>query len=441
MKKFIPSAYAEYGRYIDEFRGIPFYRDALKPVERRLLVALHDIARKKTVKCAKVVGHTIGSYHPHGDASTYGTLVNMVNRGWAVGQGNFGLLGLKPARAAAYRYTEVRANLDLDAMAFELIKHVPWFDPEKLGEEQPQYLAGPIPIGLIGEGIIQGITFNTTKIPRYNLLDLIHRLISVLKHEVDPNEQLYTIIPQIANCTVAENNPGDIEKILSTGKGTVVLYPKLTVTSRGVHVWGAIPTGMGDWESKSDNEKNPRPYNIIDLTNKNGFQVLFEPINGVVDQEFINIIYKITQAKIHFKCNFVVDDGTVKQLGIDDILKTAYFKWVDLLKANYEDKLLSLQERLFDYEVIAIVRDIINSNGLKLTRVDDIVQIFNTSYTQKHQNISEDMVRSVCSKYNIKKLVEVSLDTKSIQIEIDNVKKTIKDITVVAYNKLCGYTS
>ncbi|MDX1699651.1 MAG: DNA gyrase subunit A, partial [Melioribacteraceae bacterium] len=95
MRKIIPVFYSEYGRYISRFRAIPLYVDALKPVERRLLLSLHEVAKNKLVKSAKVIGHVIGSYHPHGDQSAYGTLVDMVRRGLVLGEGNFGTEGLE----------------------------------------------------------------------------------------------------------------------------------------------------------------------------------------------------------------------------------------------------------------------------------------------------------------------------------------------------------
>jgi len=80
MKRAIPSLYAEYGRYIDEFRAIPYHIDCLKPVERRLLFTLFNVAKRLT-KSARVIGEAIGKYHPHGDQSAYGTLVGLVRRG------------------------------------------------------------------------------------------------------------------------------------------------------------------------------------------------------------------------------------------------------------------------------------------------------------------------------------------------------------------------
>src|SRR6056297_1408266 len=160
MKKFIPAAYAQYGREIDSKRAIPHYKDALKPVERRLLLSLFDEARKKFTSSSRIIGHCMGHYHHHGDASVYDSLAQLVRRNFAFGQGNWGQKGLKDRSQAAMRYTEVKTNPELSNLCFELVDFVPWDDIEQLGINQPFFLPSPVPIGLIGESIIHGIGFS-----------------------------------------------------------------------------------------------------------------------------------------------------------------------------------------------------------------------------------------------------------------------------------------
>ena len=112
MKTILPSFYSEYGRYVNRFRMIPFYIDMLKPVERRLLLSLFEVASgAKKVKSAKVIGNTIARYHPHGDQSTYGALVRLVQNNFAEGRGNWGAEGLNDAKAGAYRYCITKDSL------------------------------------------------------------------------------------------------------------------------------------------------------------------------------------------------------------------------------------------------------------------------------------------------------------------------------------------
>ena len=88
MDKIITEFYKRYGRMVNFSRAVPLAIDGLKPVERRVLLSVYEIARDKFMKSAKVDGHVIGNYHPHGSA--YGTIVQMVQQGFLDGQGNFG---------------------------------------------------------------------------------------------------------------------------------------------------------------------------------------------------------------------------------------------------------------------------------------------------------------------------------------------------------------
>ena len=437
MKYAVPCLYATYGRYTDELRAIPFHLDCLKPVERRLLYTLHKVAKKLT-KSARVVGDCIGRYHPHGDGSTYGSLISLVQRGFAVGQGNWGGVSLKPSRAAAYRYTEVKINEVVEQIAFELINYVAWGDPENLQEEQPLYLTTPVPLGLIGSGVISGISFNTTKMPRYTLKDLITRLINAKQRQYDPSIAPVTIIPSVPNFTVEEGTPGDFEKILSTGVGSIVLKPLITADVHGVHVWGRPPGGVSSWM------KNPEEqiYNVDDMTTGGIFEALFTPKDRVpYDQAFVNHIVKLTESKVHFKCNVVVDDGTVHTKSVDELLIGSYDNWNKCLLAKYQSDKHSLEEKLYHLKVIAIIRQIVNSHGGNLNKIEDIVQIFNQSFAQANPIISADDIRKTCSKNNIRTLIEVSIDTQTVMSKISSVQKSIDDIDNIAYNKMVGYIS
>ena len=119
MKNIVSNLYSDYLRYTDRFRAIPWEVDMLKPVERRCLLSIHETAKTRFVKTAKVIGHIIGNYHPHGDVSIYKTLVNLVDQGYAVGQGNWGSPGLHDDPPASYRYTEVKLEKWVEELAFE----------------------------------------------------------------------------------------------------------------------------------------------------------------------------------------------------------------------------------------------------------------------------------------------------------------------------------
>jgi topoisomerase-4 subunit A len=175
MKLQVPILYKSYGQYINKFRSFPLLQDGLKIVERRILYSLYEKAREHFTKSAKIAGHVIGNYHPHSDASVYGSLVTMVNSKLAEGQGNWGSkIGIIECSAAASRYTEVRCSKEILDMAFEYIKHVRFEELEM--DSEPVYLATKYPFCLISTNDCQGIGFGSrTIIPSYTKADLFEK--------------------------------------------------------------------------------------------------------------------------------------------------------------------------------------------------------------------------------------------------------------------------
>ena len=218
MDNIIPVFYSEYGRYISRSRMIPSNIDGLIPVNRRLLLVMHKIA-KKTTKSARIVGETIGTLHAHGDTSAYGSLVNLVYDGYAdSSKSTWGGPGLVDVPAPASRYTETSILPWVEKLAFEFIDFVPW-ELLELSEE-PLYLPSPIPIGLVGDGIISGISYHKTVIPRYDKKDLVKRLLWLIQNgkpqkpgdiseELDPKIYGPCIKPKKEDCDVDEFSKND----------------------------------------------------------------------------------------------------------------------------------------------------------------------------------------------------------------------------------------
>ncbi|MBQ3037534.1 MAG: DNA gyrase subunit A, partial [Lachnospiraceae bacterium] len=179
LKKTMETCYIDYAMSVIAARALPDVRDGLKPVQRRILysmVELNNGPDKPHRKCARIVGDTMGKYHPHGDSSIYGALVNMAQE-WSTrymlvdGHGNFG--SVDGDGAAAMRYTEAR----LSKISMELISDinkdtvdfVPNFDET---EKEPGVLPVRVPNLLVNgaEGIAVGMT---TNIPTHNLAEVV----------------------------------------------------------------------------------------------------------------------------------------------------------------------------------------------------------------------------------------------------------------------------
>lgn len=427
MKVIIPNLYAEYGRYINRFRAIPYYIDVLKSVERRLILSLYEECKTHDVKSAKVIGTAIAKYHPHGDQSTYQVLVNLVYKKFAIGQGNWGnFYGLKDSPAAAYRYTEVRINPDLVKLFEETLKFVKWETLEL--EPEPLYLPSPVPIGLIGFDIITGISFYTTKIPQYSIQDLVKRLKSLILNS--PKKEV--IIPNIINCDLVEKNGNDFETILTKGEGSIQITPKLNIDKKSIEIIGKCPI-----YGFSKLIKNAEKLEIVidDLSKVSyGTKILITPAKRrPIDQQLIDDIKECISFTINFLVNVVDDNGVVKQMSIDDILLLNYEKWMESHNNLLLSKLNTYKDKLFENQVIAIVRKIIENNPSAKT-VDEIVKLYENKY--KQDNVSNEDVKKICSKYTIKSLIEHKTDETVLQKEIRTIQHYLNNLEEYCYNIL-----
>ena len=213
MDTLIPSLYRDYGLYINQSRALPLDVDGLKPVERRVLLSTYQIAREKHIKSARIDGHTIGHFHPHG--SSYSTIVQLVNQGFLEGQGNFGNnIGVEPSPAAAMRYTECKLSKRVYDIAFRLIDSVKWIESEL--DEEPEHIPTMFPFCLLGRDYSTGIGFGyKTLFPSYSMDDLRKRLMFLIgKTKEKP------MIKPVSDCKILSSNV-ELEQLLTTGKATI----------------------------------------------------------------------------------------------------------------------------------------------------------------------------------------------------------------------------
>lgn len=453
MKNTIPCLYAEYGRYISRFRSIQLYIDCLIPVERRLLLSLHDVAKpkpKKRVKSAKVVGYCIGSYHPHGDISAYGSLVQLARKGFADPKGNFGHEnGRDSVSAAGQRYTEIRAEKVVDDLISENLNFVPWANLEGMDAEEPIYFSTIVPLGLIGHGFHYGMTFYSSIVPRYNYIDLCTRL----KHLLDGGDPKHNIIkPSIPGCIIQESGLNDYYDILTKGTGSLIISPITKINKSNIEILGKSPGGGFKTlinkacrpsykikKNKADKvielEKgNPLgEYYIIDLSKSTHTKVIIEPRRGINLSNLYTTIKKYITKNIYILCNFVDHEtGKVRIRSIDELLLVNYQIYIDTCLLKYQDKLNKLLERKFECDVIAqVIRPIFKQ--YKCNTIADVINYYKKSPLP---NISEQDITNICSKKSIKQLIEYKLDVSSIISQIQTVKNDIININTIIYDKL-----
>ena len=361
----------------------------------------------------------------HGDQACYGSLVGLVQRSFAVGQGNWGSPGLIDSKAASMRYSEVKANKFLTDGFTEFLDYVKWEELEL--DSEPLNLPFYIPIGLIGEGLIQGIGLHTCKIPRYKFPDLIKRLISLIEnHEIKP-----VLIPNLGENQVFEDSLGTYEKICLTGEGVLQCVPKIQVAKNGIHILSKNPINSLSQLQSFNNEyeeKNCQPYyDIVDLSKKT-LNVFVSPKKGALTQAFIKEIVTIISCRIHVKVHIVSSTGNVELLGIDALLLNSYIKWRMAYLAKLNHDLAKLNQKLLELNIILEIRKILETNPT-VKSISDIVKLNTSKYTSKD-------IEDVCSKYRIKTLIEAHIDIPAVIAEINTVSNDIANINNIALARI-----
>ena len=233
LKKTMEKSYIDYAMSVIAARALPDVRDGLKPVQRRVLFSMIELNNgpdKPHRKCARIVGDTMGKYHPHGDSSIYGALVNMAQE-WSTryplvdGHGNFG--SVDGDGAAAMRYTEARLSKVSMEMLADIGKNTVDFTPNfDETEKEPVVLPARFPNLLVNgtSGIAVGMA---TNIPPHNLREVIGAVVKVIDNQVEENretemEEVLEIIkgPDFPTGATILGKMG-IEEAYRTGRGKI----------------------------------------------------------------------------------------------------------------------------------------------------------------------------------------------------------------------------
>ena len=232
LKKTMENSYIEYAMSVIAARALPDVRDGLKPVQRRILYAMIELNNgpdKPHRKCARIVGDTMGKYHPHGDSSIYGALVNLA-QDWSTryplvdGHGNFG--SVDGDGAAAMRYTEARlSKISMEMLADinkNIVNFLPNFDET---EKEPEVLPSRIPNLLVNgtSGIAVGMA---TNIPPHNLKEVVNAVVKLIENKIEGQEttmeEILEVIkgPDFPTGAMILGTRG-IEEAYRTGRGKI----------------------------------------------------------------------------------------------------------------------------------------------------------------------------------------------------------------------------
>ncbi len=363
MKK----SYIDYAMSVIIARALPDVRDGLKPVQRRTLYDMYELGiryDKPYRKCARIVGDTMGKYHPHGDSSIYEALVVMAQdfkKGQTLvdGHGNFG--SIEGDGAAAMRYTEARltkftqevclADLDKDVIDFG-----PNFDET---EKEPLVLPMRVPNLLVNgaEGIAVGMA---TSIPTHNLGEVIDAVKAYMKNDEISTRQLMKYIkgPDFPTGGIVVNKD-DLLDIYETGQGKIKIRGKVELEElkggKKQLVISEIPytmigTGIGKFLNDVANlVETKKTTDIVDISNqssKEGIRIVLELKRGADAENLKNMLYKKTRLEDTFGVNMLaVADGRPETLGLKKIIEHHVDFQFELATRKYKTLLAKEQEK------------------------------------------------------------------------------------------------
>lgn len=344
LKDTMEKSYIDYAMSVIVSRALPDVRDGLKPVQRRILYSMIELNNgpdKPHRKCARIVGDTMGKYHPHGDSSIYDTLVVMsqeFKKGMALvdGHGNFG--SIEGDGAAAMRYTEARLEKfaqevylkDLD----KTVNFVPNYDET---EKEPEVLPVRVPNLLVNgaEGIAVGMS---TSIPPHNLGEVIDAVTAYIDNPAITAAELMEHMPGPDFPTggiIA--NKSDLPEIYESGTGKIKLRgrfevelgkrkadkDKLVITEIPYTMIGAgINKFLVDVADLVESKKLTDVVDISNQSNKDGIRIVLELRKDADIDRIKNILYKKTKLEDTFGVNMLaIADGRPETLNLKGILR------------------------------------------------------------------------------------------------------------------------
>ena len=350
--------YIDYAMSVIVARALPDVRDGLKPVQRRVLYDMYELGTKHDKpyrKSARIVGDTMGKYHPHGDSSIYDSLVVMAQdfkKGQVLvdGHGNFG--SIEGDGAAAMRYTEARlmkiteevylADLDKDIVNF-----VPNFDEN---EKEPEVLPVRIPNILVNgsEGIAVGMA---TSITPHNLGEVVDAASALIKDPDVTEEELFSLIkgPDFPTGGLVVN-ADELPAIYASGQGKIRLRGRveieklkggkeqIVVTEIPYTMIGAgIGKFMSDVAALAESRVITDIADISNQSSKEGIRIVIELKKGADTDNILNMLYKKTKLEDTFGVNMlVVSEGRPETMSLKALLESFVEFRIDLANRKYQ---------------------------------------------------------------------------------------------------------
>ena len=394
LKQTMEQSYIEYAMSVIASRALPDVRDGLKPVQRRILFSMIELNNgpdKPHRKCARIVGDTMGKYHPHGDSSIYGALVNLAQE-WSTryplvdGHGNFG--SVDGDGAAAMRYTEARlSKISMEMLADinkDTVDFVPNFDET---EKEPVVLPSRYPNLLVNgtNGIAVGMA---TNIPPHNLREVIDGVIKLIDNKVEENRD--TTIEEVMDIIKGPDFPTGatilgkrgIEEAYRTGRGKIKVRAVTNIepmdNGKNRIIVTEIPYMVNKArliEKIADLNKEKKIDGITDLrdeSNKEGMRIVIELRRDVNPNVILNQLYKHTQLQDTFGVIMLaIVNKEPKVLNILQMLECYLNHQKDVVTRRTKYDLNKAEERAH----------ILEGQLIALDNIDEVIRIIRASRT------------------------------------------------------------
>ena len=394
LKETMENSYIDYAMSVIASRALPDVRDGLKPVQRRVLYSMIELNNgpdKPHRKCARIVGDTMGKYHPHGDSSIYGALVNMAQE-WSTryplvdGHGNFG--SEDGDGAAAMRYTEARlSKISMEMLADinkDTVDFMPNFDET---EKEPVVLPSRFPNLLVNgtSGIAVGMA---TNIPPHNLREVINAVVKIIDNRV--NEDRDTEIEEVLSLVKAPDFPtGGLilgtrgcEQAYRTGRGKIRVRAVTNIETLPNGKSQIIVTELPYMVNKArliekiaELHKEKKIDGITDLrdeSNREGTRVVIELRRDANANVVLNRLYKHTQLQDTFGVIMLaLVNNEPKILNLLDMLKLYLKHQEDVVTRRTKYDLNKAEERDHILQGLLIALD----------NIDEVIHIIRSSRT------------------------------------------------------------
>ena len=393
LRKTMETSYIDYAMSVIASRALPDVRDGLKPVQRRILYAMIELNNgpdKPHRKCARIVGDTMGKYHPHGDSSIYGALVNMAQP-WSTryplvdGHGNFG--SVDGDGAAAMRYTEARLSKISMQMIQDIDKNtvdfVPNFDET---EKEPTVLPSRYPNLLVNgtTGIAVGMA---TNIPPHNLREVINAVVKLIDNDIEDKEtqieELIDIVkgPDFPTGGVILGTAG-INEAYRTGRGKIRVRAVTDIepmeNGKNRIVVTELPYLVNKArliEKIAELHKDKRIDGITDLrdeSDREGMRIVIELRRDVNPSVVLNLLYKHTQLQDTFGVIMLaLVNNEPKILNLYDLLNNYLIHQKEVITRRTQYDLNKAEERAHILQGLIIALD----------NIDEVIAIIRGSRT------------------------------------------------------------